>query len=436
MRNRCFVYCVVLFLAGICGRSTVTGGALFGSVSRIGAPFQAIIDSVSEFVHSVSDDISYRKSSAVQYRDKLRSGAVSMFDRFRISQSIISHQTQHELEQYMNQLNQIYSDTLASLQQQRKNILELEKNIPKRPKQIDESLDRFRKFYDESIMHKIVTMPKELQKVPSPAPPALKKLRRRPVVKVRRGRGGAAGLLKQGKVLQTRPRESILQKIQQRVRTGLYSKTSVRLKEENLFRDVTRGWEETSASFSIHMDLLAGTLQQQWSYLTHSISDLVGIDPAGKEGGPVGSQIQSQVGLLLQEFTTFQEEVTSRASDIVKRSQQAIEQSLSKPDLLREKLELESQFHALERSVNAWVEEKFNSMEAQVKALQEKLKISNSLYEELVGKRQAEAEYSQKNDETLRRILALIDPAEDGALNLINLSVFILFCCIVFISFY
>lgn len=382
--------------------------------SQFTNPFESIITSFTQAIGSLNDNISYRKSSATQYREKLRKNVMNIFDSFRSSQSVLSQQTQQEFEVYMNQLNQIYSDTLASLQQQRNYIKELEKNVPSRPKQIDESLERFRKFYDESIIHKIVVNPKlENTSISSfKLPPNVVKTIKRPLLK--RPSLRIKDLPKSIQINQkySTKKKKVFQNMKKTIRKYIKS-TFNKSNEENIFRDVTRGLEETSASFSHQMDLLGTTLSSQWSYLTHSIQDIVGTDSTG-EGGPMGSQLQSQISVLLQEFSTFQDDVSTRANDILKRSQQAIDDSVNKTDLLREKIELEKQLRLLERTVNTWVEDKFTSMEISVKLLQDKLKISNSLYEELVGKRQAEAAYSHLNDETLRRVLSLIDPADEG----------------------
>lgn len=397
------LHCFLSAGIGIFGHSPLNG---------FSNPIESAINSFSQFVGSVNENISYRKSSAAQYRDKLRRNVENMFESFRSSQSVLSQQTQHEFELYLNQLNQIYSDTLTALQQQRSYIQELEKNIPTRPKQIDESLERFLKFYDESIVQKIVTQPKPGAVIVSPKKPLLPKMLKRPRMKRPSRRVSNVPDL-QKKLLARLPGKKVssMQKLRNSIRKYVKSSKS---RDENLFRDVTRGIEETSASFSNQMDLLAVTLGRQWSYLTQSIHDILGSDHATGEGGLVGSQLQLQMVSLLNEFSVFQEDISARASDLLRRSQQAIDDSANKADLLREKLELERQLRTLERAVNAWVEEKFTTMETRVKALQDKLKISNSLYEELVGKRQAEAEYSQMNDATLRRILGLIDPSDEG----------------------
>jgi len=399
-------------------------------------PLSTIATSFSQFIGSINEGISYHKSSASQYRAKLRQNVVNIFDRFRSSQSILSQQTQHEFELYMNQLNQIYSDTLASLQQQRNYIKELEKNIPSRPKQIDESLERFRKFYDESIVHKMIVKDSKSESTitisPSKRPPSSiaktptrpRLLKSLPTSKSSSSSRHSTDSTDSTKQKYSGEKPSTMKSLTKSIRKYFKSTSSSLLsssssssttrKEENIFRDVTRNIEETSASFSLQMDLLAATLGRQWSYLTHTIQDVVGTESTGEGGIVVGSQIQSQINSLLQEFTVFQEDVATRANDILKRSQQAIDESVNKTDILREKVELEKQLRTLERAVNAWVEDKFTAMETRVKTLQDKLKISNSLYEELVGKRQAEAAYSQLNDATLRRILGLIDPTDEG----------------------
>ena len=75
---------------------------------------------------------------------------------------------------------------------------------------------------------------------------------------------------------------------------------------------------------------------------------------------------------------------------------------------------MEVHLKKLERDGIAWMTERYTKLDSAVKALQEKLQASESVYDELVGKKKAAVHYSLMNDITLNRVLNLIDLRDPG----------------------
>ena len=64
-------------------------------------------------------------------------------------------------------------------------------------------------------------------------------------------------------------------------------------------------------------------------------------------------------------------------------------------------------------------------LDSAVKVLQEKIQVSESVYDQLVGKKKAAVHYSLMNDITLNRVLNLIDQNDPG-MRLTDLAVALL----------
>jgi hypothetical protein len=72
-------------------------------------------------------------------------------ERFQIDQTAKTKESQQQLESYIRKVTVIYNDTITSLYKQRNLVEEIEKLDVYRPKKVDESLEQFRKWYDESL---------------------------------------------------------------------------------------------------------------------------------------------------------------------------------------------------------------------------------------------------------------------------------------------
>ena len=114
--------------------------------------FQKTKDVFDDFYNDITDEIQFRKSSIEDYQKKISNRVSSSIERFRNDQLRVKSRAEHDLESYMKKLNQLYTENLLSLGKQQKAIQDLSKRkIIQRPAKMDDSLEQFRKFYDESV---------------------------------------------------------------------------------------------------------------------------------------------------------------------------------------------------------------------------------------------------------------------------------------------
>ena len=80
---------------------------------------------------------------------------------------------------------------------------------------------------------------------------------------------------------------------------------------------------------------------------------------------------------------------------------------------------VESQLRKLEHDGSLWVAERFKQLDLAVRTLQDKLQASESVYDELMGKKKAAVHYSLMNDIVLNKVLNLIDQNDPGKFYLL-----------------
>ena len=97
--------------------------------------------------------LKYRKYDLDQYREVISSKVAESIENFRRDQLLAQSVAQKDLESYMDKFNQLYAKNLATMEAQRMAIDEMRKRMElSRPPYIDDSLDQFRKIYNESIV--------------------------------------------------------------------------------------------------------------------------------------------------------------------------------------------------------------------------------------------------------------------------------------------
>lgn len=116
-------------------------------------PFQSTIHTLRGIFNDRVDDLRYR--SLQQYQDRIYDMLRLTFLKFNSTQASYADDAKRNLEEYVLQLEKAYNDTVSVLNIQRISLRELEQNSQARPKQFDDSLEQFRKFYDAS-MHNYV----------------------------------------------------------------------------------------------------------------------------------------------------------------------------------------------------------------------------------------------------------------------------------------
>ena len=353
--------------------------------------------------HNVKEDMRYRKSSLEQYRDQLTSKLTSSFDQFKKDQLKLSSDASNDFEIYLSQFKQIYNDTISSLQLQKNAIQQLKTFKIIRPSQIDESLEKFRTFYDENIVKKQMKqfpllldelLPPSSTKISLPLHPQVIKSTTTKTQKE---------LIKLKKLLKSR--------YMKHTSKPIFKDTSETTKEltkttkdisDNISDKMNAYFKLNKLSFSNQLENLNRNLISQWRTLTLTLLDHQSIITE--------SSIQS----FLTEFQHIQNDIIHKADQLLLQSQNSINKSLNKKDILNEKIDFDTKFEELEETAQIWIDKKINTLDQQLKLLQEKLLNTNKLYEELLNKKRSELVYTTMNDETLHKVLSLIDPKNFG----------------------
>lgn len=324
-------------------------------------PLLFSFDKLSHLLNTIGDEIRFRQSSFTQYRNRLNEKYNYLFEKFTKSQLAKTNNAAKDFGVYLTKFNIIYNDTMTSLNQQRLRIQELELELGTRPKQIDESLERFRKFYDDSLSKMGQSFYSSNSHVTKPLfPPLITENFEYPF----------------------------------RFRFSWHPPFG---KDDIAF--------EPFESFSYQIELLRNRLVFEWHSLTHNVLEPLQADKVMKS--------------VLLELQTYQTDIFQRANMVLQQSQKSLKNTVTKQELLQEKIKLDLKLKNLERSMNLWIESKIEILEMNLKAIQDKLNTTNLLYEELVNRRQSEVQYSHMNDVTLRKVLSLIDSSDSGKVRML-----------------
>ena len=134
--------------------STVLLSAIFHAhfVSGITGPGGGLV-SLKTIVSDWSNKFKYRKYDLAQYREAISTRVTESIEKFRNDQLEAQNIAQKDLEAYMEKFNQLYAKNVAALERQKLAVEDMTKRMEiKRPPQIDDSLEQFRRFYNESMV--------------------------------------------------------------------------------------------------------------------------------------------------------------------------------------------------------------------------------------------------------------------------------------------
>lgn len=111
------------------------------------------IDFVRDLFNEWADEVRYRKYNLNQYKVEISTKVTESIENFRKDQLKVETVAQKDLESYKEKINQLYESNLAALNKQKNAVDEIKKIIQlKRPPKIDDSLEQFKRFYNESII--------------------------------------------------------------------------------------------------------------------------------------------------------------------------------------------------------------------------------------------------------------------------------------------
>jgi len=374
---------------------------------------------VSLFLKKISDDVRFHKLSITQYQDQMMTNFKLLVDNFKNDQSETSFKAQREFKAYSRRMERLYKDLSERLESQNAVLDELNAYKVLRPKQIDESLEQFRRIYNEKILTSIPSSPASLS-----LPSYLKDVKF-----PRRSRK-----TKKKRIQQLQELQSLLQSKLQIGRKDSDSSTYWYSLATSWFRSCqklihgdkersevaqsssafgpTASTAKTAATaavadekvgatwlslepFSNQMEQLQTLLRKSW-------------ETASQQGGGVTSSEES-IRLALADFNKFQEDLTFKARSVTASSQELIRKALDKNVIRREQLALEENLRKLEREGNLWLEERKQNMELVLKSLQEKMQTTNLVYEELISRRRESLKYTSMSDAILNNVLSILD---------------------------
>lgn len=106
---------------------------------------------ISDWLIDVREDLKSRHYSFVKYKDEIAERVERSLDSFKNKQLESVKKTEDDLQDYIRNLNDLYNDALSQLEKQRVAIDELNKRKQARSPSLDESLDQFKKAYNESV---------------------------------------------------------------------------------------------------------------------------------------------------------------------------------------------------------------------------------------------------------------------------------------------
>lgn len=289
---------------------------------------------INRFQKYVREEYKFRKSSIDQYREQIERFWNQSLSSFRTTQNLRYEETKQDLDNYRQRFNLLYINITNTILEQKK-WTDIQPKFT-RQKQIDQSLEDFRRFYNETVYQAFV---------------------------------------------------------QEREKP-----TSSFFKRKSLFS--TNG----SEPFYLQLDYLNKQLTKNWDSLILLSTE---------------SRRVAEDSILdsLAEFKKIQDEVILQAR-LLENSTFA---ASNKRDLRTARAAFEQQLQHLEKDGSIWIESRLHSLEASLKSLQDRIKASESIYEELLGRKKSSLHYTLLNDMTLNKVLNMIDPNDPGRLDNLKL---------------
>ena len=314
-----------------------------------------------------------RYSSFNEYKEQFNQRLARSYEGFLSRQAAATFDARRELERYTTQLERLYAETMQTQRRQQTSLAELTQQSRglQRPRGLDESLDAFRRAYNES-----------LESLMAPLQPREKTTYGMRLHALIQQRG--AGIAGRGVATKATPGLGLQQTWQTLVIDEPFAKQI-----ESMRRDLTRSWD---------------------SLLSHTSSVQTQAEQA----------MATTLDDLQRDLLSLQTRIVSSARDFLTATSSTLlvdphlAMSYTSRDALRDKARLEERFRELDREGKAWVETQAQLMQTRIRLMQDKIQQSNRVYEELLTKRKASMYYTALNDATLNQVLKLIDLERKG----------------------
>jgi transcription termination factor NusB len=331
--------------------------------------FHQLSGSIINTYRDISDELKYRKLSLYQYREQINTKVQASIEKFRKERLEETSTVLQDLNNRINQLQDLYKDSIASFEKQKSEILKFNEAYElytevRRRSPLDDSLESFRKAYNETFEN-ILRSPlatglgidkimKSIDEIThhSPATP-----------------GHGFDL------------------------SGILEDTT------DLFNNVLKKKE-------IYDNKLQQQLQGSWETILRSA--LEGSRAAEMNAQPV-----------INELMRLQDDFSNSIKTITNSTQSSIMNQIMKSGIRNESRLLETRLRRLESelsssAVGQAIETQRKQVESLVRTLQDRIRLTNSTYDGLISKRRNTMYQSYLNDATLNKVLKLIDPSDKG----------------------
>ena len=116
----------------------------------------------------------------------------------------------------------------------------------------------------------------------------------------------------------------------------------------------------------------------------------------------------------LRELLQYQETVITQSKLLEQSTSELLPKALTKAEIRRIREVIEKKIEKLEQESSTWIEMRKTILEQQIKRFQEKLNLTDSIYEDFMGKKKASIHYTIMNDITLKKVLTMIDDRDSG----------------------
>lgn len=141
MAIRLYIICLTLLVTS-CGYAAIYFPR-FPTIRRV------LVDDMNSWVQAVLEEVRFHKSNLDQYRDRINRIVLTSIDAFKADQSSYYSKQLREFELYLKQVDDTYKDVKHTIKIQQQAINELNRKYI-RSDRIDESLEAFKLFYNET----------------------------------------------------------------------------------------------------------------------------------------------------------------------------------------------------------------------------------------------------------------------------------------------
>lgn len=306
---------------------------------------QKVVQGFGKFQNDLVEEVRYNKLTLSQYRDRISWNFNNIFEKFSTNQWKTTASARDDIQSYAAKFNQIYNDAIENLERQKNVINAMNAKVYVRPKQFDESLEQFKKFYNEStVIEDTVKYFKEQSTKLS-----VKATETAVKAAVELGSRGARQREREFRRASNRLAEIIKQEQRKEKRTRIVKRKSSGGTASQL----------DLSGFPVQLELLNKRLKLQWAQATRVSSDSI--------------YSSEYIRTVLNDLHKLQEDLLVKAQRLTASSQQAILESKDKYLVRRQKDELRDQLLKLENEIFVWVGDKRSQLDVALKLLQERV---------------------------------------------------------------